>query len=64
MKKFLKKVLSAYVKGFNEMHGPAIKAGINPFLQCCIIKVNKKKSDKEEIGLISSVLSNCQKIIC
>ena len=58
MKKFLKKVLSAYVKGFNEMHGPAIKAGINPFLQCCIIKVNKK-SDKEDIGLISSVLSNC-----
>ena len=43
LKKFLKKVLSAYVKGFNEMHGPAIKAGINPFLQCYIIKVNKKK---------------------
>ena len=32
MKKFLKKVLSAYVEGFNEMYGPAIKAGINPFL--------------------------------
>ena len=32
MKKFLKRVLNAYVKGLNEMYGPAIRAGINPFI--------------------------------
>ena len=32
MKKFLKKVLSAYVERFNELYGPVIKAGVNPFL--------------------------------
>lgn len=32
MKKILKKVLSAYVEGFNELYGPVIKAGVNPFL--------------------------------
>lgn len=32
MKKFLKKILKAYVDGLNQMYGPAIRAGINPFL--------------------------------
>lgn len=32
MKKFLKKMLKAYFKGVNEMYGPAIRAGINPYI--------------------------------
>ena len=32
MKKFIKKILRAYFEGMNEMYGPAIRAGINPFL--------------------------------
>ena len=32
MKKFLKKVLKFYLDGINEMYGPAIRAGVNPFL--------------------------------
>ena len=32
MKKFLKRLLKAYFEGVNEMYGPAIRAGINPFI--------------------------------
>lgn len=32
MKKFIKKILKAYLDGMNEMYGPAIRAGINPFM--------------------------------
>jgi hypothetical protein len=32
MKKFVKKVLKAYLNAMNEMYGPAIRAGINPFI--------------------------------
>ena len=31
MKRFFKKLLKAYFDGVNEMYGPAIRAGINPF---------------------------------
>ena len=31
MKKFFKKLLKAYFDGVNEMYGPVIRAGINPF---------------------------------
>ena len=33
MKNFLKKVLKAYFKGVNQMYGPAIRAGVNPYIQ-------------------------------
>ena len=32
MKKFIKKVIRCYLDAMNEMYGPAIRAGINPFL--------------------------------
>ena len=32
MKKFLKRLLKVYFEGVNEMYGPAIRAGINPFI--------------------------------
>ena len=32
MKKFIKKIIKGYFKGLNEMYGPAIRAGINPFI--------------------------------
>lgn len=32
MKKILKRFLKAYFEGVNEMYGPAIRAGINPFI--------------------------------
>ena len=32
MKRFLKRLFKAYLDGINEMYGPAIRAGINPFL--------------------------------
>lgn len=32
MKKILKKVLKMYFNSFNEMYGPAIRAGVNPFV--------------------------------
>lgn len=32
MKKFFKKLIKAYLDGMNEMYGPAIRAGINPFM--------------------------------
>jgi len=32
MKRFLKRLLKAYFDGVNEMYGPAIRAGINPFV--------------------------------
>ena len=32
MKRFLKRLLKAYFDGANEMYGPAIRAGINPFV--------------------------------
>lgn len=31
MKKFLKKILKAYLDSFNEMYGPAIRYGVNPY---------------------------------
>ena len=31
MKRFFKKLLKAYFDGVNEMYGPVIRAGINPF---------------------------------
>lgn len=32
MKKILKKIIKAYMDGVNEMYGPALRAGINPFV--------------------------------
>jgi len=32
IKNFFKKMLKAYLDGANEMYGPAIRAGINPFI--------------------------------
>lgn len=32
MMRILKKLFKAYVDGLNEMYGPAIRAGINPFI--------------------------------
>ena len=32
MKRFLKRLLKVLFDGVNEMYGPAIRAGINPFL--------------------------------
>lgn len=32
MKKILKKVLKMYFDSFNEMYGPVIRAGVNPFV--------------------------------
>ena len=32
MMKFIKKVVKFYFDGLNEMYGPAIRAGVNPFV--------------------------------
>lgn len=32
MKKFLKKMLKMYFNGLSEMYGPAIRAGVNPYV--------------------------------
>lgn len=32
MKKLIKKVAKFYFNGMKEMYGPAIKAGINPYI--------------------------------
>lgn len=32
MMKIVKKILRAYFNGLNELYGPALRAGVNPFL--------------------------------
>lgn len=32
MKKFLKKIGKEYMKGINEMYGPCLRCGVNPFI--------------------------------
>jgi len=32
MKKFIKKLIKGYLDGLNELYGPALRAGINPFI--------------------------------
>jgi hypothetical protein len=32
VKRLFKRLKSCYVKGFTEMYGPALKAGVNPFV--------------------------------
>lgn len=32
MKRILKRIWNFYLDGVNEMYGPALKAGVNPFL--------------------------------
>ena len=33
MKKLIKKLIKGYFDGLNELYGPALRAGINPFIQ-------------------------------
>ena len=32
IKKVIKTIYGHYLKGFNQLYGPCIKAGINPFI--------------------------------
>ena len=32
MLKILKKILKAYFEGLNQLYGPALRAGVNPFI--------------------------------